>query len=101
MLILSRRAGESIVIGNEVVVTVLDVRGDQIRIGVQAPREVQVHREEVHQQVKRENAQAASGSAKARTLIARMPQNARRPDGGGLGQRRDDDQPGREGDERG
>lgn len=47
MLILSRRVGESIVIGNNVRVTVLDVRGSQIRLGVDAPKDVQVDREEV------------------------------------------------------
>lgn len=78
MLILSRRPGESIVIGNQVTVTVLDVRGDQIRIGVDAPREVQVHREEIHQELTSENTGAAASSARARDAIARMP-GARRP----------------------
>ena len=47
MLILSRRLGESIRIGDNVAVTVLEVRGDQVRIGIQAPKDVPVHREEV------------------------------------------------------
>lgn len=47
MLVLTRRVSQSIVIGKDVVVTVLEVRGDQVRIGVTAPREVDVHREEV------------------------------------------------------
>ena len=58
MLVLTRRSGESIVIGTEVVVTVLEVRGDQVRIGIDAPRSVQVHREEIFQQVVQENANA-------------------------------------------
>ena len=47
MLVLTRRANQSIMIGDDVVVTVLDVRGDQVRIGIKAPRSVDVHREEV------------------------------------------------------
>ena len=47
MLVLTRRANQSIMIGEDVVVTVLDVRGDQVRIGIKAPRSVDVHREEV------------------------------------------------------
>ncbi len=47
MLVLTRRANQSIMIGDDIVVTVLDVRGDQVRIGIKAPRSVGVHREEV------------------------------------------------------
>lgn len=81
MLVLSRRIGESIVIGNQVTITVLEVRGDQVRIGIDAPRDVQVHREEVWQQLQEENERAASTAERTRRLVARMPQNARRPDG--------------------
>ena len=52
MLVLTRRAGESVMIGDDVVVTVLEARGDVIRIGIQAPRDVQVHREEVYQELR-------------------------------------------------
>lgn len=76
MLILSRRPGESIVIGNDVVVTVLEVRGDQIRVGVDAPRHVQVHREEVFRQIEAENAEAARWAGRTRQLVARMPRAA-------------------------
>lgn len=69
MLVLSRRPGQSIVVGNQVVVTVLEVRGDQVRIGVDAPREVQVHREEVFRQLEAENAQAAGSAARARQMV--------------------------------
>ena len=54
MLILTRRVGESIMIGEEVVVTVLGVKGNQVRIGVNAPKEVSVHREEIYERIKNE-----------------------------------------------
>ena len=54
MLILTRRIGETLVIGDEVNVTVLGIKGNQIRIGVDAPREVTVHREEIYQRIKHE-----------------------------------------------
>jgi carbon storage regulator len=57
VLVLTRRANQSIMIGDDVVVTVLEVRGDQVRIGIRAPREVQVHREEVFEAL-RENGNA-------------------------------------------
>ena len=78
MLVLSRRPGESIVIGNEVVVTVLDVRGDQIRIGIDAPRNVQIHREEIYRELESENEQAIGAAARTRDRIARMPSGAQR-----------------------
>jgi carbon storage regulator len=62
MLVLSRKAGESIVIGNDVVITILEVRGGQIRLGVDAPRSLAVHRAEVYEQVLNENRAAASAS---------------------------------------
>ena len=55
MLILTRRVGETLMIGDEVTVTVLGVKGNQIRIGVNAPREVAVHREEIYERINREN----------------------------------------------
>lgn len=73
MLVLSRRIGESIVIGNEVVVRVIDVRGDQVRIGIEAPRDVQIHREEVWRQLQQENEQAAGAAARTRERIAQLP----------------------------
>lgn len=54
MLILTRRVGESVVIGGDVTVTVLGVKGNQARLGVNAPRDVAVHREEIHERIKRE-----------------------------------------------
>ena len=54
MLILTRRVGETVVIGDDVTVTVLGVKGNQVRLGVNAPREVTVHREEIFERIKRE-----------------------------------------------
>lgn len=54
MLILTRRVGETLVVGDEVTVTVLGVKGNQVRLGVNAPKEVAVHREEIYQRIQRE-----------------------------------------------
>ena len=54
MLILTRRAGESIMVGDEVTITVLDINGNQIRIGIDAPREITVHRKEVYERIQAE-----------------------------------------------
>ena len=59
MLVLSRRANQAIVIGSDVVVRVLDIRGDQVRIGIEAPRSVTVHREEVAAEIWASNREAA------------------------------------------
>jgi len=61
MLILSRRPGESLTIGDDVVVTVVGVSGNQIRLGITAPREVRVLREEVYKAMREENQAAADG----------------------------------------
>ena len=67
MLILTRRVGETVMIGNEVTVTVLGVKGNQVRIGVNAPKDVAVHREEIYERIKREedpDGRPASGVTK-------------------------------------
>jgi carbon storage regulator len=60
VLVLTRRAGESVMIGDDVVITVLEARGDVIRLGIQAPRDVRVHREEVYRELQAANREAAS-----------------------------------------
>lgn len=60
MLVLSRKPNESVIIGENIVVTVIEVRGDKVRLGIQAPREVAVHRQEVYDQIK---SSEASGQA--------------------------------------
>ncbi len=84
MLVLTRRPGESIVIQNDIVITIVEVRGGQVRIGIDAPRSVQVHRAEVYEQVKRENLAAVEHAAEAKRRFAetRPDQVKRRDDGG-------------------
>ena len=60
MLILTRKVGETLMIGDEVTVTVLGVKGNQVRIGVNAPKEVSVHREEIYDRIKKEQDYSAS-----------------------------------------
>ncbi len=83
MLVLTRRVGESIVIGNDVTVTVLEVRGDQIRIGIDAPKTVPIHREEVYVQVQQENRGAVASASQAADLLRGVkpaaPPRPRRP----------------------
>lgn len=65
MLILTRRVGEAVMIGNEVTITVLGVKGNQVRIGINAPKDVAVHREEIFERIKREHDEPAGASAHA------------------------------------
>ena len=62
MLILTRRLEETVMIGDDVTITVLGVKGKQVRIGVDAPREVAVHREEIYERIKAEKEQVQSGN---------------------------------------
>jgi carbon storage regulator len=59
MLVLSRHRDESIMIGDDVVVTIVDIRGDKVRLGIEAPQDIPVHRQEVYEAIQRENRKAA------------------------------------------
>jgi carbon storage regulator len=65
MLILTRRVGETVMIGDEVTVTVLGVKGNQVRVGVNAPKEVPVHREEIYERIRRETDAANAATKRA------------------------------------
>jgi carbon storage regulator len=72
MLILTRRVGETVMIGNEVTVTVLGVKGNQVRIGVNAPKDVAVHREEIYERIKSEE----DGQPRALDPVAKVIDDA-------------------------
>jgi carbon storage regulator len=59
MLVLSRHRDESIMIGDDVVVTIVDIRGDKVRLGIEAPKHIPVHRQEVYEAIQRENRNAS------------------------------------------
>ncbi len=58
MLVLSRQRDESIIIGDNIIITIVDIRGDKVRLGIEAPTEIPVHRQEVYEAIQRENAKA-------------------------------------------
>lgn len=62
MLVLTRKIDESIIIGDDIKITLVDIRGDQVKIGIEAPREISVHREEVYREIQAENRRAAMTS---------------------------------------
>lgn len=65
MLILTRRVGETVMIGTDVTVTVLGVKGNQVRVGINAPKEVPVHREEIFERIRKEQEAQAAQAAQA------------------------------------
>jgi carbon storage regulator len=75
MLVLSRRAGESVVVGDDVTISILEVRGDVVRVGISAPRSVAVHRAELLEQLEKTNREAASPSEDAVASLSRAIQD--------------------------
>ncbi len=65
MLVLSRHRDESIMIGDDIVITIVDIRGDKVRIGIQAPTQVPVHRQEIYDAIQREKLEAAKSATKS------------------------------------
>ncbi len=74
MLVLSRHRDESIMIGDDVVVTIVDIRGDKVRLGIAAPQDIPVHRQEVYEAIKRENERAKKLETKD-TKIEESPES--------------------------
>jgi len=68
MLILSRRVGESIIIGDNIEITIVDIKGNQIKVGIKAPSEIRVHRYEIYQKIQEENKLAAESSIQPKLL---------------------------------
>ncbi|PKL18864.1 MAG: carbon storage regulator [Spirochaetae bacterium HGW-Spirochaetae-5] len=68
MLVLARRLNESIMIGDDIEIVVIDIKGDQVKLGIKAPRKVTVHRKEIYQEIKQENIAAISSDFDPNTL---------------------------------
>lgn len=77
MLVLSRKPNQSIMIGNDVVVTVIEVKGDQVRLGIKAPRSVAVHRDEVAADIRAANEAAAQTGPVSMPTLPRPPAGSR------------------------
>jgi carbon storage regulator len=77
MLVLSRQRDQTIVIGDDIEITVVDIRGDKVRLGINAPSEVPVHRKEVYEAIKRENRAAASVKPEDIANVAGSPKDSK------------------------
>ena len=75
MLVLSRQRDQTIMIGDDIEITVVDIRGDKVRLGINAPSEIPVHRKEVYEAIKRENRAAASVKPEDIANVAGTPTN--------------------------
>ena len=73
MLVLSRRPNESIIVNGNITITVLEIRGDHIRIGIDAPRDITIHREEIHAELAAANKNASNTNADALGKLPRPP----------------------------
>jgi len=78
MLVLSRHRDESIIIGDDIIITVVDIRGDKVRLGIAAPIEISVHRQEVYEAIQRENRQASRLDPKDARQLERLTPPLRR-----------------------
>ena len=76
MLVLSRQRDETIMIGDDIEVTVVDIRGDKVRLGITAPKEISVHRKEVYDAIRRENREAAQVKPEDLSGIAKLAPKA-------------------------
>jgi carbon storage regulator len=84
MLVLSRQRDETIMIGDDIEVTVVDIRGDKVRLGINAPKEISVHRKEVYDAIRRENRAAAQVKPEDLSGLGKMnPPAGNKPGGGG------------------
>ncbi|MEE3259312.1 MAG: carbon storage regulator CsrA [Candidatus Latescibacterota bacterium] len=72
MLVLTRKAGESIVIGSEIRVTILELQGRQVRLGIEAPSEISIHRGEVYERIREENERAAEGDQRELKALSQV-----------------------------
>ncbi len=80
MLVLSRKKGQNIIIGDNIEITVVEIKGDMVRIGINAPREVTVHRQEVFDQIKAENQQAMQPSQGLEIKLRQMSELSKEAD---------------------
>ena len=88
MLILTRKLGEGIIIGTEVVVRVVEIKGTQVKLGIEAPQQTSVHREEVHRRICEENLRAAAQAPDRLDDVMRALAPEKKPDGKGRGRGR-------------
>ena len=82
MLVLSRKKDETIIINGNIAITVVEIRGDKVRIGITAPREISVHRQEVHEAIQKANAEKAAQEAPAEAPPIPLKSRDRKPKGG-------------------
>ncbi|RIW39060.1 carbon storage regulator [Bacillus salacetis] len=75
MLILSRKTGEAIQIGNDIEITVLSIKGDQIKLGIDAPKNVEIHRKEIYLSIQQENTEASQGVQDLFALLSQKDKN--------------------------